>query len=147
MDLLFIPYFQTTRYRVAAMIELAQIKPGDKAADLGSGDGRIVIALSQAGAITTGYELDEKLINLSRENINNTILSTTPTILQKDFWEADLEQYNIITVYPMPDIMEALEVKLQKELKCGARVLLNYYPFPTWKKTAEKDHIFLYTKT
>lgn len=146
MQLPFIPYFQTTRYRVEAMIELAQIQSGSKAADLGSGDGRIVIALAQAGAIATGYELDEKLVELSRENIHNAILATPPTILQKDFWDEDLGKYDIITVYPMPDIMQAMEKKLQKELRPGARVLLNYYPFPNWEKAAEKDHIFLYRK-
>lgn len=155
MQLPFIPYFQTTRYRVEAMIDLAGINRSlpagrqEKAADLGSGDGRIVIALSQAGAIVTGYELDEKLVELSRKNIEETIPNglSYPTILQKDFWEEDLGQYDIITVYPMPDIMEALEKKLQRELRPGARVLLNYYPFPNWEKTAEKDHIFLYRKS
>lgn len=140
----YIPYFQTTRYRVHAMIELANIKPGEKAADLGSGDGRIVVALAQNGAIATGYELDEKLINNSLENIKRA--GVNATILKKDFWEEDLSVYDIICVYPMPDIMEGLEEKLQKELRPGSRVLLNYYPFPNWKETMKKDYVYLYTK-
>src|SRR5581483_6197749 len=67
----YIPYFQTSRYRVKAMIELAEIQPGEKAADLGCGDGRISIALAQAGAITTAYELDDKLIDIAKQNIQN----------------------------------------------------------------------------
>lgn len=144
MSLPYIPYFQTTRYRVQAMIDLAEIKPGEKAADLGSGDGRIVIACANAGAITTGYELDESLLKLSEENIKKADVKERAHILQKDFWREDLSQYKIITVYPMPDIMDVLEKKLRDELKPGARVLLNYYPFPNWQYITTKDNIYLY---
>lgn len=144
MALPFIPYFQTTRYRVTTMIDLAEIQPGEKAADLGSGDGRIVIALAQAGAQVVGYELDTNLVKLSEENIKKEHVEHNATILQKDFWQEDLSQYSIITVYPMPDIMEVLEKKLLKELQPRARILLNYYPFPQWQYTTKKDNIYLY---
>lgn len=141
-----IPYFQTTRYRVQTMIELADVKPGEKVADLGSGDGRIVIAMAQKGAHAFGYELNNTLIKKSEEEIKKLHLENTAHILQKEFWQEDLSVYSIITVYPMPDIMQNLEAKLINELKPGARVLLNYYPFLTWKVKEEKNHIFLYTK-
>lgn len=143
MTIPYIPYFQTSRYRVATMIELAEIRTGEKAADLGSGDGRIVIALSHAGAIATGYELDETLRKLSIENIQKE--GITATILKKDFWEEDLSQYSVICCYPMPAIMGRLEKKLQTELLAGSRVLLNYFPFLHWKEKNRRDNIFLYT--
>ena len=139
-----IPYFQTSRYRVATMIDLAEIKPNEKAADLGTGDGRIAIALSQAGAIVTAYELDDKLRALAIENAKKANVGVT--FLKKDFWEEDLSAYSIICCYPMPDIMGRLEHKLQKELRPGSRVLLNYFPFLHWKEKAKKDNIFLYVK-
>jgi len=146
----FIPYFATSRYRVRAMIDLADIHPGEKAADLGSGDGRILVALSLAGAEAYGYELDESYIQLAQENIAQQIHGAPhillPTIYKRDFWQEDVSIYTVITVYPMPDIMEALEAKLQKELAEGARVLTNYYPFPTWKEEIKKDNIYLYRK-
>lgn len=150
MTSLIIPYFQTTRYRVQAMMELADIKQDlpesrqEIAADLGSGDGRIVIALSQNKARAYGYELDPELKTLSEKHIEQA--GVQATIIQKDFWKEDLSVYDVITVYPMPDIMSALEKKLLTELRPGSRVLLNYYPFPRWKPEREKDHIFLYRK-
>jgi len=154
MNLPHIPYFQTTRYRVQTMIDLAHILPGETATDLGSGDGRIVIALAKAGAHAVGYELEEQLAKLSEENITKELSLFNPPkqlgtahILQKDFWTEDLSRYSIITVYPMPDIMEALEKKLINELKHGSRVLLNYYPFPHWKEATKKDNIYLYIKS
>jgi 16S rRNA A1518/A1519 N6-dimethyltransferase RsmA/KsgA/DIM1 with predicted DNA glycosylase/AP lyase activity len=141
----YIPYFQTTRYRVQAIIELAQIIPTDEAADLGSGDGRIVIALAQAGARAHGYELDLTLQKLSQQNIRKAELKNA-YIHGKDFWQEDLSRYTVITIYPMPDILEALEKKLQKELMPGTRVLTNYYSLPTWKEEQKKDNVWLYRK-
>jgi cyclopropane fatty-acyl-phospholipid synthase-like methyltransferase len=140
-----IPYFQTSRYRVETMVELADIKPGEKGADLGSGDGRILIAFAKKGVAMHGYEISDELIresreNIAKENVKNAFIHTT------DFWQEDLSIYDIICCYPMPTIMGRLEHKLQKELKPGSRILLNYFPFKHWKEKKIKDNIFLYSK-
>ncbi len=140
-----IPYFQTTRYRIEAMIRLAQIKTGDLAADLGSGDGRIVIAFAHAGAQAYGYEIDATLQQHSEENIKQKGL-TNATILHKNFWYEDLSPYSIITLYGMPDIMLSLQKKIERETHHGTRILSNYYPFPGWTETAYEDNIYLYIK-
>jgi 16S rRNA A1518/A1519 N6-dimethyltransferase RsmA/KsgA/DIM1 with predicted DNA glycosylase/AP lyase activity len=140
-----IPYFQTSRYRVETMVELAEIKLYDRAADLGSGDGRIVTAFAQKGIDTHGYEIDEALIKLSKEKINELNLKNA-FIHKKNFWQEDLSGYDIICSYPMPTIMGRLEKKLQDELKPGSRVLLNYFPFKHWKLKTMKDNIYLYIK-
>lgn len=142
----YIPYFQTTRYRVQAIIDLLTITKGQRAADLGSGDGRVVVALALAGADAFGYELDTTLIQKSIEDIKKKRLENTAHILQRDFWAEDLSKYSINFAYPMPDIMAKLEEKLQKELLPGSKVLLNYYPFPNWKETMHKNHIYFYAK-
>jgi 16S rRNA A1518/A1519 N6-dimethyltransferase RsmA/KsgA/DIM1 with predicted DNA glycosylase/AP lyase activity len=141
-----IPYFETSRYRVQAMIDLAKIQCGDKVADLGAGDGRITIAFAQAGAIVTAYEIEESFIRTMEKNIQDERLLGKITIANKNFWEEDLSTFSIIAIYPMPDIMEALEVKLQSETKPGTRILTNYYSFPLWKETTHRDNIYLYTR-
>ncbi|HSX09318.1 MAG TPA: methyltransferase domain-containing protein [Candidatus Saccharimonadales bacterium] len=145
MSVIKIPYFQTTRYRVEAMVELAEAQPGEKVADLGSGDGRIVIAFAKHGIEMHGYEIDEELRKQSEEDIKKLHLENA-FIHNKDFWEEDLSLYDIICCYPMPTIMGRLERKLQEELKHGSRVLLNYFPFKHWKEKKVKDNIFLYIK-
>jgi 16S rRNA A1518/A1519 N6-dimethyltransferase RsmA/KsgA/DIM1 with predicted DNA glycosylase/AP lyase activity len=138
-----IPYFQTSRYRVETMVELANPKLGENGADLGSGDGRIVTAFAQREIAMHGYEIDEELIKLSEEKIEELKLNNA-FIHKKDFWQEDLSRYDIICSYPMPTIMGRLEKKLQEELKPGARILLNYFPFKHWKLEKTKDNIYLY---
>ena len=128
------------------MIELSSIQPGETVADLGSGDGRISIAFANKGGVVTGYELDSDLVKRSNDLINKAGVNQNAHILNKDFWIADLSRFDIITIYPMPDIMLSLEEKLLNELKPGARVLTNYYQFPKWKKIGCKNHIYLYQK-
>ena len=140
-----IPYFQTSRYRVETMVELADAKPQEKATDIGSGDGRIVIAFASRGIEMHGYEIDDELRKLSLENIEKQNL-TNAFIHNKDFWQENLSQYDIICCYPMPTIMGRLERKLQEEIRPGSKVVLNYFPFKHWKEKKVKDNIFLYIK-
>ncbi len=140
-----VPYFQTSRYRVETMVELADQKPGDRGADLGSGDGRIVIAFAKRGIEIHGYEIDETLIKNSEEKISELNLKNA-FINNKDFWSVNLSEYNFICCYPMPTIMGRLERKLQDELKPGTKVLLNYFPFKHWKLKTMKDNVYLYIK-
>jgi ribosomal protein L11 methylase PrmA len=139
-----VPYFQTTRYRVAAMVDLAEIQPGDTVADLGAGDGRILIAFAEAGAIAHGYELDTKLLLLAKKNIKKAALTDRAFLHQTDFWSENLSSYSVITIYGMPDVMERLNGKLSRELKPGTRVLSNYYAIPGWKEEVKKDSVFKY---
>jgi 16S rRNA A1518/A1519 N6-dimethyltransferase RsmA/KsgA/DIM1 with predicted DNA glycosylase/AP lyase activity len=146
MKINFIPYFTTSRYKVMTMVELTQPAGNEKMADLGSGDGRIAIAFAKKGVTVDAYELDKKLISELEKNAVENNVSEKIKVLGSDFWEAELSAYNIVAIYPMPDIMSLLEQKLQKELKPGAKVLLNYYPFSNWKYKSMKDKVYLYEK-
>ncbi len=126
------------------MVALSGISENELVADLGSGDGRISIAFGKIGAHVTGYELDEKLLGISQQEIVKEKLEKKISIKNEDFWDADLSHYDVIVIYPMPDIMAPLEKKLLKELKNGARVLSNFYTFPNWKYSKCKDKIYLY---
>jgi tRNA A58 N-methylase Trm61 len=126
------------------MVELSSIKYGKTVADLGSGDGRISIAFAKRGGIVTGYELDPKLVKKSNILISQAKINQSIHILNKDFWSTNLSKFDIVTIYPMPDIMLPLEKKLLNELKPGAQVLTNYYQFPKWVSIVCKNNIYLY---
>lgn len=128
------------------MVELAEPKVHEHVVDLGAGDGRISIAFAQAGTYVTAYEIDNTLIQLSQKNLKKAHVEEYVAIKNKDFWQADLSKFDIIAVYPFPDIMEDLEKKLWKELKPGARIVTNYYQFPNVHYSAKKENVYLYSK-
>lgn len=137
------PYAVVGKKRLATIIELLQIQPGQKIADLGSGDGRIVIACAERGAKARGYEINPLLVGISRIKINKSGVKNAQ-ILQKDYWRADLSECDSITLYGVTYMMGRLEKKLQKELRPGSRVVSNHFKFPTLKILMSKNDVHLY---
>jgi len=126
------------------MIRLAQIKPGMKAVDLGSGDGRVVMALAQAGTEAYGFEVNPILVWWSRYKIKKVNLSDKAKILQKSFWNADLSSFGLVMVFGMSHIMPKLETKLKSELKPGSKVVSNIFRFPNWQPEYSEHGVYVY---
>ena len=138
-------FVPTRPEKVEKIVAMAQVKPGEKAADLGSGDGRIVIALARAGAEAHGYENNPLLVWWSRRKIKKAGLTGRTFIHMRSFWGADLSDYSIITVYGIDYIMRPLGNKLKKELHPGSRVLSYCFPLPGWTATRKETGIYLYS--
>ena len=124
--------------------EMAQIAPGDKAADLGSGDGRVVIALAQRGAEAHGYEINPVLVVRSRANIARAGLSGKAIIHWGSFWRADLSPYAVITVFQVGFVMGRLEDKLRRELAPRARIVSHHWGFPTLVPMRMRGDVYVY---
>lgn len=128
------------------MLELAEVRPGQKVADLGSGDGKILIALAHQGIETHGYENSIHLLLASRSKIKKLHLQDKAKVFWKSFWSADLSQYDVVVIYARSLIMERLEKKLLVELKPGAKVVSNTFQFPHWPLKKQIHNIYLYEK-
>ena len=137
-------YAPTRQEIVKKMINLAGVRPGDKAIDLGSGDGRIVIALGEAGVEAHGYEINPFFVWLARKNIRKAGLTNKASIHWKNFWNENLSEFDIVTVYGIGYMMKKLEIKLRRELKAGARIVSNYFTFTKWPHSKKEDNIYLY---
>jgi len=137
-------YAPTKIETVETIINLTEIKSGLKAADLGSGDGRIVIALAQAGAEVHGYEINPFLVWLARRKIKKEKLSDKAFIHRKDFWHQDFSSFDIVVIYGIPKIMERLEEKLKREMKPNAKIISNSFVFPSWQYSQKIDGVYLY---
>ena len=124
------PFLPTYVQTVDRMIRMAEIKPREKLADLGSGDGRIVIAAAKAGAVATGFEINPALALWSRLRIRQAGVSDRAGIRMMNFWRQDFGQFDIVAVFGIKSIMPQLEAKLRAELKPGARIICNIFPLP-----------------
>lgn len=138
------PYAPLGKQKIATMLNLLNVKSGEKAVDLGAGDGRIVIEMAKKGAIAYGYEINPLLVLIAKWKIKKLGLQKNAHIYWSDFLGKNLSSFDIVTVYLAPHSMKAVETKLRKELKPKARVAVNYFPFPTWPPKKTSDKIYLY---
>jgi cyclopropane fatty-acyl-phospholipid synthase-like methyltransferase len=137
-------YDPSTQEETLIMAELAAVAVGEKAADLGSGDGRVVIALARRGAETHGFEVNPVLVMVSRRNIRRAGLEGKAFIHWRSFWRADLSGFDVITVFQVSFVMGRLETKVQRELAPGARIVSHYWRFPTLTVEAARGDIYRY---
>lgn len=138
------PFAPLSQNRIETMIKLLNLKKGQKAVDLGSGDGRIVIAIAGLGIETHGYEINPLLVAYSRLKIRKLGLSKKAFIHFKDFWSVNFKDYNAVTIYGISHIMGRLERKLMSELKPGSKIVTNYFKFPKLKPSKIENKVACY---
>lgn len=127
--------FITTPHKVVKeMLKLAEVKKDDVVYDLGSGDGRIVIAAARDfGAKGVGIELDKALVAESVKNAKKEGVSERVTFLEEDFFTVDLRDATVVTVYLLPELNVRLVPKFLKELKPGSRIVSHRWEMGKWK--------------
>lgn len=132
--------------RVESILKLTNIYPGQKVVDLGSGDGRVVIALAKAGAEVVGIEANPWWVLQSRLNIKKEGVADKAKILNQNFWDHDLSSYDAVVIYGIGYIMPKLEEKFEKELTEGTKVVSVYFKLPNKKpkKTSSEVHLYQY---
>jgi protein-L-isoaspartate O-methyltransferase len=122
---------------VEKMLELAQVRPGERVYDLGSGDGRVLIMAAQKfGARGVGIELDPRLIRKSLEAIQKLGLGHQVQIIEGDMREQDLSAADVVTIYLTPYGLGKLEPHLKKYLHHGMRIVVVVDEIPGWKPTS-----------
>lgn len=123
----------TSMRRVHAMLEAAQLRPGELLIDLGAGDGRIILTAArhyQARAI--GVEIDPLRYYLCRLRIALSGLSGRVSMRWANFFEMDLGEADVVTFFLSQGAADRLAEKLRKELKPGARVVSHQRPLTGW---------------
>jgi SAM-dependent methyltransferase len=128
------PFVTSPPLVVERMLALAGVGTGDYVVDLGSGDGRIVIAAAKrAGVRAMGVEYDPKLVALSRKNAIAQDVADRTRFVEGDLFAVDLSGATVITVYLLPDVNRKLRDKLLAELKPGARLVAHDFDMESWR--------------
>lgn len=139
------PFVPSSWQRVEQMIRIADLTSGDTIIDLGSGDGRILVAALQAGAKKAiGYEIHRGLVSFTRWVANRKKLQDRLCVYCRSFWKADISEGDVIFLYQLPLTMKLLEDKIKKEAKPGARIVSNGFIFPNWTPEKQEGSNYLY---
>jgi precorrin-6B methylase 2 len=132
-DVIWVP---TPQALVDKMLDLAKVTPKDYVIDLGSGDGRTVIAAAKRGARALGIEYNSDMVELSKRNAAKEGVSDRASFVKADLFESDISQATVITMFLLPDINLKLRPKIL-EMKPGTRVVSNSFTMGEWKADEE----------
>ena len=138
----FSPFVASQDDSVARMVKLAKLKAGDVVVDLGSGDGRIVLAAARASPGVTGWgvDLDEKLVARANETARKEGLAQRVQFHQRNVFDADLSKVDVIFMWLFPELQRLLRPKILAEARPGTRVVTNMFDMGTWQADDVDDN-------
>src|SRR6188474_2353782 len=127
-DVVWVP---TPYVLVEKMLDMARVTPQDYVIDLGSGDGRNVIAAAKRGASALGVEYNPALVEVSRRAAAAAGVAERATFVEGDMFEADISRATTLILFLIPDNLRKLDAKF-RALKPGTRIVSNTYEIAGW---------------
>jgi len=121
---------------IEKMLTMAKVTSDDYLIDLGSGDGRTVIAAAKKGAFALGIEYNPDMVNLSRRNAEHDGVKNKTEFIKADLYEYDLSKATVITLFLLPEINLKLRPRLL-DLKPGTRIVSNTFTMGEWEADYE----------
>ena len=128
-----VPYVPTPNDVLEQMLDLANVTEGDYVIDLGSGDGRIVIAAAKRGAVGHGVDLDPERVAEARENAESEGVSDRVMFLEGDIFETDFSKASVITLYLLSSVNQELRPLLFENLRPGTRIVSHSFDMGDWE--------------
>jgi hypothetical protein len=132
-DVIWVP---TPPELVNKMLEIAGVTEKDYLIDLGSGDGRTVIAAAKMGARALGIEYNPDMVEISKKKAEEAGVSMRTKFIRADLFEYDLSEATVITMFLLPEINMKLRSRLL-DLKPGTRIVSNTFTMGDWEPDNE----------
>jgi len=126
-----VPFVVSPEEVVHRMLRIAEVGPGDRLIDLGSGDGRVVIGAAKRGAQALGVEIDPELVAQARDNALRAGVAERARFEQRDLFETDLSRASVVTMYLLPEFNLKLKPRLLA-LAPGTRVVSHDWDMGPW---------------
>ena len=133
-DVVWVP---TPQELVEKMLDMAKVTPQDIVIDLGSGDGRNVIAAAKRGARAYGFEFNPEMVALSRRRAQEAGVADRATFIEGDMYEADISKATVLALFLLPSNLDKLAPKFLA-LRPGTRMVNNTFQVTGWEADASE---------
>jgi tRNA A58 N-methylase Trm61 len=134
------PFIPTPEDIIPKMLSFASVKAGETVFDLGSGDGRILIAAARDfHARGVGVETRKRLVIACRKKVNEMGLSGQVTISCRSFKKVSLRKADVLALYLSSYVLNQLVPKFSSELRSGTRIVNFDYEIPGWTPVREME--------
>ncbi len=127
-DVVWVP---TPFVTVEKMLDMAKVTPKDFVMDLGSGDGRNVIAAAKRGANALGVEWNEDMVELARRRAQEAGVGDKARFVQGDMYAADISKANVMAMFLLTENLDKLMPKFI-DLRPGSRIVINGFGITGW---------------
>jgi SAM-dependent methyltransferase len=127
-----VPFEPTPLDVVDAMLQLADVGPGDVVYDLGCGDGRIVVRAAERGARGVGIDIEPARIAESRARARDARVEDRVEFLEGDLFDADVSSATVVTLFLWPEVNLRLRPKLLAQLRPGTRIVSYMHDMGSW---------------
>jgi hypothetical protein len=127
-DVVWVP---TPEVLVEKMLDMAGVTAKDFVMDLGSGDGRNIIAAGKRGAHGVGVEWNENMVELSRRRAEEAGVADKARFVQGDMYTADISKANVMAMFLLTENLDKLMPKFL-ELRPGSRIVINGFGITGW---------------
>lgn len=128
-----VPYVPTPASVVEKMLDVANAGPEDYVIDLGSGDGRILIAAARRGATGHGVDIDPQRIQEANENARQAGVEDKVSFIRENIFDTDISKASVVTMYLLNSVNIKLRPVLLEELKPGTRVVSHSFNMDEWE--------------
>ena len=135
-DVIWVP---TPQGLITKMLDMAKVTASDYVIDLGSGDGRTVIAAAKRGARAAGIEYNPDMVELSKRSAEKEGVAGKATFAKADIFESDFSQATVVTMYLLPNLNLKLRPTILN-LKPGTRIVSHAFTMDDW--TADQTESF-----
>ena len=122
----------TSEPMVQRMLDVAKVTPQDYVMDLGSGDGRTIIAAAKRGARALGVEFNADLVEFSKQAAAKAGVSDKAMFAQGDMYAADISKATVLALFLLPSNLEKLAPKFL-DLRPGSRIVANTFWIEGWQ--------------
>eukprot|EP01134_Creolimax_fragrantissima_P002604 CFRG2604T1 len=131
-----LPYVSATNKQIGMCLALKNPKH-KTLVDLGSGDGRVVIAAAKKGLQAHGIEMNRWLVWYSRWRAYREGVWQKTSFSCGDLWKADITKYDTLVVFGVQEMMPLLEEKLSRDMRPTAEIIACRFPLATWTPRTE----------
>lgn len=132
-----VPYVPTPDNVVERMLDVTNVQSSDYVVDLGSGDGRIVIAAAKRGASGHGIDIDPKRVDEARDNASEQGVDDQIMFMEEDIFDTDFSEASVVTMYLLPSVNKKLRPKLLDNLQPGTQIVSHSFDMGSWKADKE----------
>ena len=121
----------TSAAMVEKMLDHVKLTPQDYVIDLGSGDGRTIIAAARRGARGLGIEFNADLVDFARRQATAAGVADKASFEQGDMYQADISKATVLALFLLPSNLEKLAAKFLA-LPPGTRIVANTFWINDW---------------